>query len=195
MLSAVNTFRVTSINDRYVDLQLYRTDVLKKSNMPLHVIVTRSGKLDPEHLIFQNRSDKSKVLLVTTKEQFSQLKQKFELAKHVEVFALGIDQVDFEELLKLLQHKYKVLLLDLSCGGEIAAQFNELGLISEIRHTITGQLAGTHNSYSQRRPSPFNSKPTHYLVHEAPTLIFKSVRTFQQRHLFVRSLILSEDIS
>jgi len=123
--------------------QKFRTEVLRKPECPLVVIVTRTGGLDLASAVFH--TPRTRVLILTTERgKWRLLQSGSEALASVEVRALS----DAEEgispsaILTLLKREAGVELLLHEAGPTLFGEFLADGLMDELFLTVAPQIAG-----------------------------------------------------
>ena len=123
--------------------QKYRTEVLRKLEDPLVVIVAGMGRLDLTSAVFH--TPRTRVLILTTEQGKRRLLQSGseELAS-VEVKALPAAEtrISPSAMLTLLRQEAGVELLLHEAGPTLFGQFLEGGWIDELFLTVAPQIAG-----------------------------------------------------
>ncbi|TPX66457.1 hypothetical protein SpCBS45565_g04460 [Spizellomyces sp. 'palustris'] len=173
---------------RFQDLQNYRQTNLKSLDHPLQIIVTNSGELPLDHPVFQ-RAD-LKVLIVTGGHGSRCLAER---GKSENVFVCGGDVVDLGKLMKVLKEDYQIQTLDISTGGAFASDCLNLGLIDEVRYTLSGQICGRVNSQNQQRPVLFPNIRFDWVDRPAglgnPLIQYLGIRAVDEHFVFVRGRV------
>ncbi len=129
----------------------YRTEVLRKPENPLVVIVTAAGKLDLASAVFH--TPQTKVLILTTEQGKQTLSQSGSQAlASVEVQALASVEVkplssaetriSPAAILTLLKQEADVELLLHEAGPTLFGEFLAAGFIDELFLTVAPQVAG-----------------------------------------------------
>jgi riboflavin-specific deaminase-like protein len=109
------------------------------SEYNLRVIVSGSGTVDPEAKLFRKRF--SPIIILTTERAGSRrLAGLRRVADEVKV--CGTDEIDFEDALRWLRHKWKVRRLLCEGGGELNAALFQAGLVDELHLTICPKIFG-----------------------------------------------------
>jgi 5-amino-6-(5-phosphoribosylamino)uracil reductase len=106
---------------------------------PLRVIVSNQGKIDSQLKIFQ--SGISPVLIFSTKRMPREIRFALE-EKKVTVHLSEAKDVDLREMLKILQHDYKVRRVACEGGPTLFRSMLERGLVDELNLTIAPYLFG-----------------------------------------------------
>jgi riboflavin-specific deaminase-like protein len=109
------------------------------SEYNLRVIVSGSGTVDPEAKLFRKRF--SPIIILTTERAGS---RRLDGLRRVadEVKVCGTDEIDFEDALGWLRHKWKVRRLLCEGGGELNAALFQAGLVDELHLTICPKIFG-----------------------------------------------------
>ncbi len=123
--------------------QTYRTEVLRKPEYPLVVIVTRTGGLDLTSAVFH--TPRTRVLILTTEPGKRRLSQSGSQAlASVEVKALSTaeERISPSTILTLLRQEAGVQLLLHEAGPTLFGEFLAGGFIDELFLTVAPQIAG-----------------------------------------------------
>ena len=123
--------------------QKYRTEVLRKLEYPLVVIVTGTGGLDLTSAVFH--TPRTRVLILTTEPGKRRLSQSgSEALTSVEVKALSAAEGDLSPsaILTLLRQEAGVELLLHEAGPTLFGQFLAGGFMDELFLTVAPQVAG-----------------------------------------------------
>jgi riboflavin biosynthesis pyrimidine reductase len=123
--------------------QTYRTEVLRKPESPLVVIVTGTGKLDLTSAVFH--TPRTRVLILTTELGKRRLSQSgSEALASVEVKALSAaeDHISPSAILTLLRQEAGVELLLHEAGPTLFGEFLAGGFMDELFLTVAPQIAG-----------------------------------------------------
>ena len=123
--------------------QKYRTEVLRKPEYPLVVIVTRTGELDLTSAVFH--TPRTRVLILTTEPGKRRLSQSgSEALTSVEVKALSAaeEQLSPSAILTLLRQEAGVELLLHEAGPTLFGEFVAGGFMDELFLTVAPQIAG-----------------------------------------------------
>jgi riboflavin biosynthesis pyrimidine reductase len=194
----------------FIDMQNYRSSELNKADGPLHVILVSANNY--QRLLQEFGSDspifqKAHCLIAlrlagfldstAASDAVNSLKQHFHAVNiHVKPYG-ALDDSDhqsvnqhqsaifFRQLFDDLYIRYKVHRLEINAGGKVLAILVELGLLDEMRMTVSGQLVGSFNGRGERRPSLFPSN-RHWAATNNPHLIFKRLKQFGQQLVFYR---------
>ena len=121
----------------------YRTEVLRKLELPLIVIVTGTGELDLASAVFH--TPRTRVLLLTTEQGKQRLSQSgSEALTSVEVKALSSAEkrISPSAILTLLRQEAGVELLLHEAGPTLFGEFLAGGLMDELFLTVAPQIAG-----------------------------------------------------
>jgi len=171
---------------------------LGKSELPLQVIVSKSGDIPVENAMFQRKELKN--VIYTTKEGEKVIQQNLKEHK-VRPAQLTIHSIegDMGSLLrysvKHLRENYHVQHLDITAGSAMLGQLLALGIVDEVRLGISGQLIGPLTTSGQPRPSLYNILPSQKDLpsaeHHTPQVEFSHARFFN-RHLFLRGRVLHD---
>jgi riboflavin biosynthesis pyrimidine reductase len=123
--------------------QKYRTEVLRKPDYPLVVIVTRTGGLDLASAVFH--TPRTTVLILTTEQGKWRLSHGgSEALASVEVKALSNAETGISPsaILNLLRREAGVELLLHEAGPTLFGEFLAGGLMDELFLTVAPQIAG-----------------------------------------------------
>src|ERR1700722_5627351 len=123
--------------------QTYRTEVLRKPEYPLVVIVTGTGELDLASAVFH--TPRTKVLILTTERGKQRLLQSgSEALASVVVKALSTadERIAPSAILTLLRQEAGVKLLLHEAGPTLFGEFVAGGLMDELFLTVAPQVAG-----------------------------------------------------
>ena len=121
----------------------YRTEVLRKPEYPLVVIVTRTGVLDLASVVFH--TPRTRVLILTTEQGKQRLSQSGSGAlASVEVKALSSaeSRIPPSAILSLLRQEAGVELLLHEAGPTLFGEFLAGGFMDELFLTVAPQIAG-----------------------------------------------------
>jgi riboflavin biosynthesis pyrimidine reductase len=121
----------------------YRTEVLRKPEYPLVVIVTGTGRLDLSSAVFH--TPRTKVLILTTEQGKQRLSQNgSEALASVEVKALSTAETHISPsaILTLLRQEAGVELLLHEAGPTLFGEFLGGGFMDELFLTVAPQIAG-----------------------------------------------------
>jgi riboflavin-specific deaminase-like protein len=135
----------TTINDVNADLGPGKSRVRasKSVRLPLRVVVSGRGHVDPSSRLFQ-RSFGPIIILTTARISKRRLHQLKSLAHTVKVF--GREELDFRAALRWLRSEWNVR--DLLCegGGQVNAGLLEADLVDEIHLTLCPRIVGGRNA-------------------------------------------------
>ena len=123
--------------------QKYRTEVLRKPEYPLVVIVTRTGELDLTSAVFHTL--RTRVLILTTEEGKLRLSQSgSEALSSVVVKSLSTagERISPSAILTLLRQEAGVELLLHEAGPTLFGEFLAGGFMDELFLTVAPQIAG-----------------------------------------------------
>jgi len=123
--------------------QKYRTEVLRKPEYPLVVIVTRTGELDLTSAVFH--TPRTRVLILTTEEGKLRLSQSgSEALSSVVVKSLSTagERISPSAILTLLRQEAGVELLLHEAGPTLFGEFVAGGFMDELFLTVAPQIAG-----------------------------------------------------
>ena len=123
--------------------QKYRTELLRKLQDPLVVIVTGAGQLDLTSTVFH--MPRTRVLILTTEQGKQRLLQNgLEALPSVEVKALSSAEarISPSAILRLLRQEFGVELLLHEAGPTLFGEFLEGGFVDELFLTVAPQVAG-----------------------------------------------------
>ncbi len=123
--------------------QKYRTEVLRKLEYPLVVIVTGTGELDLTSAVFH--TPRTRVLILTTEPGKRRLSQSgSEALTSVEVKALSAaeERISPSAILTLLRQEAGVELLLHEAGPTLFGEFLAAGFMDELFLTVAPQIAG-----------------------------------------------------
>jgi len=121
----------------------YRTEVLRKPEYPLVVIVTGTGQLDLASAVFH--TPRTRVLILTTEQGKQRLSESgSEALVSVEVKALPTAETRISPaaILTLLRKEVGVELLLHEAGPTLFGEFLGAGFIDELFLTVAPQIAG-----------------------------------------------------
>lgn len=120
----------------------YRKDALKKSEYPLLVIVSRSGRLDPRSAAFH--AEGQRVLVITSEQGKQSLQSGSNASGSLQVRALSGAQgrSSPSAILELLRQEFDVKLALNEGGPTLFGQFLAAGLVDELFFTMAPQIAG-----------------------------------------------------
>jgi riboflavin biosynthesis pyrimidine reductase len=121
----------------------YRTDVLKKPEYPLVVIVSGTGRLDLSSTVFH--TPRAKALIITTDQGRQKLAQSgSETLASVEVKALSTAETELppSAILKLLGEEFGARLILHEGGPTLFGEFLACGFVDELFLTVAPQIAG-----------------------------------------------------
>jgi riboflavin biosynthesis pyrimidine reductase len=123
--------------------QKYRTEVLRKLECPLVVIVTGTGALDLASAVFH--TPRTRVLILTTEQGKGRLSQNGSQALasvEVKVFPSAEKRISPLAILKLLRQEAGVELLLHEAGPTLFGEFLAAGFVDELFLTMAPQIAG-----------------------------------------------------
>ena len=123
--------------------QKYRTEVLRKPEYPLVVIVTGTGGLDLSSAVFH--TPRTKVLILTTEQgkwRLSQSGSEALASVEVKAFANAEKGISPSAILTLLKRDAGVELLLHEAGPTLFGEFLAGGLMDELFLTVAPQIAG-----------------------------------------------------
>jgi riboflavin biosynthesis pyrimidine reductase len=123
--------------------QQYRTELLRKSENPLVVIVTGTGEVDLASVVFH--TPRTRVLILTTDQGKQRLSQSgSDALASVEVKALSTAEMRISPsaILRLLRQETGVELLLHEAGPTLFGEFLESGFMDELFLTVAPQIAG-----------------------------------------------------
>jgi riboflavin biosynthesis pyrimidine reductase len=121
----------------------YRTEVLRKLEYPLVVIVTGTGALDLASAVFHE--PQMRVLILTTeqgKQRLSQSGSEAIASIQVKVLAAAEPRISPSAILTLLRHEVGVELLLHEAGPTLFGEFLTAGFVDELFLTVSPQMAG-----------------------------------------------------
>src|SRR5215469_8025029 len=121
----------------------YRTEVLRKPEYPLVVVITGTGGLDLTSALFH--TPRTRVLILTTEQGKQRLSQSgSEALASVEVKALSTagNRISPSAILTLLRQEAGVELLLHEAGPTLFGEFLAGGFIDELFLTVAPQIAG-----------------------------------------------------
>jgi riboflavin biosynthesis pyrimidine reductase len=124
--------------------QKYRTEVLRKLEYPLIVIVTGTGELDLASAVFH--TPRTRVLILTTEQGKQKLSQDgSEALMSIEVKALSSAEklISPSAILTLLRQEAGVELLLHEAGPTLFGEFLAGGFMDELFLTVAPQIAGS----------------------------------------------------
>ena len=123
--------------------QKYRTEVLRKLEYPLVVVVAGTGRLDLTSAVFH--TPRTRALILTTEQGKQRLLQSgSEALASVELKALSAAEMRISPsaILTLLRQEFGVELLLHEAGPTLFGEFLEGGFIDELFLTVAPQIAG-----------------------------------------------------
>jgi riboflavin biosynthesis pyrimidine reductase len=123
--------------------QKYRTEVLRKPEYPLVVIVTGTGRLDLASAVFH--TPRTRVLILTTEQGKQRLSQSgSQSLVSVEVKALSTSEMRISPsaILTSLRQEAGVELLLHEAGPTLFGEFLAAGFMDELFLTVAPQIAG-----------------------------------------------------
>jgi riboflavin biosynthesis pyrimidine reductase len=123
--------------------QKYRTEVLRKLENPLVVIVTGTGGLDLASAVFH--TPRTKVLILTTeqgKQRLSQSGSESLASVEVKVLSTVERRISPSAILTLLRREAGVELLLHEAGPTLFGEFLSGGFMDEVFLTVAPQIAG-----------------------------------------------------
>ena len=123
--------------------QKYRTEVLRKLEYPLVVIVTGTGGLDLTSAVFH--TPRTRVLILTTeqgKRRLSQSGSEVLASVEVEVLSKGAKRISPFAILQFLKREAGVELLLHEAGPTLFGEFLAGGFMDELFLTVAPQIAG-----------------------------------------------------
>ena len=123
--------------------QKYRTEVLRKPEYPLVVIVTGAGGLDLTSAVFH--TPRTRVLILTTEPGKRRLSQSgSEALTSVEVKALSTaeERISPSAIVTVLRQEFGVDLLLHEAGPTLFGEFLAAGFMDELFLTVAPQIAG-----------------------------------------------------
>jgi riboflavin biosynthesis pyrimidine reductase len=121
----------------------YRTEVLRKPEYPLVVVVTGTGRVDLASAVFH--TPRTRVLILTTEQGKQRLSQSgSEALASVEVKALSTTEtrISPSAILRWLRQEAGVELLLHEAGPTVFGEFLEGGFTDELFLTVAPQMAG-----------------------------------------------------
>lgn len=142
----------------------YRKDALKKSEPPLLVIVTGTGRLDPGSAAFYTEGQR--VLIITSDQGKQNLQSGSNLPASLQVraFSAAHGRLDPSAILKLLRQEFDVKLALNEGGPHLFGQFLANGLVDELFLTLAPQIAGRIPPH----PRPALAEGVEFLPTNAP---------------------------
>lgn len=174
----------------------YRQEVLKKPANPLNVIVSASGRLDPNRAVFHTEG--LRTLIVTTEAGKSRLEAAGAKAfgstqissTQIEVGGGGggvsglssMATVSLSAVTRLLKDKFGVHLLLTEGGPKLFGSFLEEHLIDELFLTVAPQIAGRSGGPALR---PGLAEGVEFLPDSAPWLELVTAKS-RGNHLYLR---------
>jgi riboflavin biosynthesis pyrimidine reductase len=167
----------------------------KRRKLPINVVVTASGDVDPQHAMLSDPA--LEVVLATSPRGATLLRSKYEALQldlpeqvHIEEFSAQDSRgsLALPDVVQRLWTNYDVQHLDVSAGGTTVAAMISEGLVDEVRVTLAGQLIGPTTSGGTDRPRLFAPPPSNpvLVVHNNPHVHFKSVHCLGDQHIFIR---------
>jgi riboflavin biosynthesis pyrimidine reductase len=123
--------------------QKYRTEVLRKPEYPLVVVVTGTGGLDLASAVFH--TPRTRVLILTTeqgKQSLSQSGSEALTSVEVRVLPTTENRISPSAILTLLRREAGVELLLHEAGPTLFGEFLAGGLMDELFLTVAPQIAG-----------------------------------------------------
>lgn len=161
--------------------RLFQSYRATRSEDPLVVIVSGSGRLDISRAVFH--APDLKTVVITTREG----KQRIDAACSgaqclVETRAVGVDApIEPEAIIRILYEQFGVRLLLHEGGPMLFGHFVRANLIDELFLTIAPQMAGRNST--QDRPALIRGMA--FSPDDAPWLSLLSVKN-DEEHLFLR---------
>ena len=128
----------------------YRVNVLHKSEYPLLVVVSGSGRLELERAIF--RTPAMRTVVITTSAGRDELTRRGATAlSSVEIFALNSSSGSIAPpaILQLLQSRFGVRTLLHEGGPTLFGQFLEAEAVDEVFLTLSPQIAGRNGDVTR----------------------------------------------
>src|SRR3984885_6112990 len=123
--------------------QKYRTEVLRKLECPLVVIVTGTGVLDLASVVFH--TPRTRVLILTSeqgKRRLSHSGSEVLASVEVEVLSTGAKRISPFAILQFLKREAGVELLLHEAGPTLFGEFLAGGFMDELFLTVAPQIAG-----------------------------------------------------
>jgi len=142
----------------------YRNEVLKKSEYPLLVIVSRSGRLDLTSAAFHTEGQR--VLVITSEQGKQNLQSGSNASASAQVRALSAAQGRSvpSAILELLRKEFDVKLALNEGGANLFGQFLVGSLVDELFLTVAPQIAGRVPAH----PRPALVESVEFLPANAP---------------------------
>jgi riboflavin biosynthesis pyrimidine reductase len=160
----------------------YRAGVLHKPEYPALVIVSGSGRLEPERAIFHTPA--MRAVVITTPDGSNELTRRgFAALGSVDVHALNSSggSIAPSAILQLLQAKYGLKTLLHEGGPTLFGQFLAAEAIDELFLTLSPQIAGRKSD----TPRPAIVEGVAFAPDSAPWLQLASVKQ-KAAHLYLR---------
>ena len=129
--------------------------------VPLRVVISNSGKLDPCAKAFSYRD--SRLIIFSTTRMPESLQPR--ILRHADLYLFPESGVDIREALRILREDFGVRRLVCEGGGTVLRSLAELDLIDEIHLTVApvifgGRLAPTLTGL----PGPFLAPPREFRI-------------------------------
>ncbi|KAK9712935.1 hypothetical protein K7432_006800 [Basidiobolus ranarum] len=167
----------------------YRITVLGKPQLPYQIILSYSGDLPKNHLIFQ-REDVQKIIFTSRLGIFrlSELTLLWKNILIIETPETSDDCLDLNWIFSHLRSHWNIEHLDVSAGGQVISQLIVSKLLDEIRVNFAGHIASLNNTIGIPRPRLF---PIDYPMNMAnnPHVKYLGVRMIGDQYLFLRGSI------
>lgn len=186
----------------FPDLCQMRSNLKRKEALPITVIVTGSGDVDPSHKLFKDNSYRT--IIYTTSRGETAFRARAEVqgvsdlfgpSSHCEVRVCEEPsgdgkRVSWQGMMKELRENDGVRFLDVSAGGVVIADLLHEKLIDEVRATIAGHFIGPFSSAGVERPAIFTPGTTKCFTHEDnPILVNEGIRALGRHLIFLRSTV------
>jgi riboflavin biosynthesis pyrimidine reductase len=130
--------------------QKYRTEVLRKLEYPLVVVVAGRGRLDLASAVFH--TPRTRVIILTTeqgKQRLSQSGSEALASVEVKVLSAAETRISPSAILTLLRQEVGVELLLHEAGPTLFGEFLEGGFMDELFLTVAPQIAGRVAEHSR----------------------------------------------
>ncbi|HEY6467036.1 MAG TPA: dihydrofolate reductase family protein [Candidatus Acidoferrales bacterium] len=162
----------------------YRNEVLKKSEYPLLVIISRSGRVDLTSAAFHTKGQRA--LIITSEQGKQNLRTSPNAPASLQVRALSGAQGRSEPsaILSLLREEFDVKFALNEGGPNLFGQFLVAGLVDELFLTLAPQIAGR----VPQHPRPAFVDGVEFLPGSAPLWSLLSAKQAAD-HLYLHSVL------
>jgi riboflavin biosynthesis pyrimidine reductase len=194
----------------YQEMLDFRSKTLRKSGLPVNVVITASGKVSPSHPII--KSAEIETLVFTSSNGWATISSQLKDAhgySHTahrkadddyEIFSYDMlntavlvlpsnaneqGRLDFHKIFRILRKEHNIRFVDVTAGSVVLGTLIAEKLLDEYRLTQSGAFLG-HSSL--RSSMPKFPKPFDYP--HLPLLRFESIRVGANfQHIFIRSSV------